>query len=284
MSANHHDPSAGQPRNNGKYGFRTNTAPDLALAGPPATPEDRTPDLMDIADKLEGHGLSPEAARSFVGLRLVAEVGKMHGEAGRQYLASGHDVPAAEYAISMQTLLGLGRDLDKSATMEERRAAVESARARLRSVGGMLEMAKGRPVTAFEEARGVMGDLEPLYADLPEMSSSLVETNRERRGHDFYGPEFTQAPDLYGSDGVPSEEKTVYARYFHGQSEWFVFETNKNTGEMYGFVVLNGDTQMSEHGYTDLTELEGIVDKSGAVVERDLQWTPRKFADVDPRR
>ena len=83
---------------------------------------------------------------------------------------------------------------------------------------------------------------------------------------------------------MPSEEKTVHARYFHGQSEWFVFETDKKRGEVYGFAVLKGDTQMAEHGYTDLEELEGVVGDDGSIVERDLQWTPKKFSEVDPRR
>ena len=236
-----------------------------------------------------------DTARSYVGLRLVANVASEHAAAAKSYLQAGYEVTAAEFAISSQTLLSLGEILAKAEAMEDRRTAVVNAGNQLRRLGGMLEAVKGQPIKAFEHVRSVMADLTPLYADGPDESeekadekapgfAGLAETNRERRGHDFYGPELAQAPDLYGSDRVPSEEKTVHARYFHGQSEWFVFETDKKSGEIYGFAVLKGDTQMAEHGYADLEELERLVGDDGSIVERDLQWTPKKFGEVDPRR
>ena len=112
---------------------------------------------------------------------------------------------------------------------------------------------------------------------------TFPEINRDRRGHPFYGPELSDAPDLYGTEEVPAEEKLVYARYSLGESEWMIFETDKLTGEAFGFVVLNGDTEMAEMGYIDVMALEGAVTPFGSIIERDRNWTPKPFGEVDPR-
>ncbi|MGK3708843.1 DUF2958 domain-containing protein [Arthrobacter sp. IK3] len=112
---------------------------------------------------------------------------------------------------------------------------------------------------------------------------TFPELHRDRRGYPFYGPELSAAPDLYATEEVPTEEKLVYARYFLGESVWMIFETDKQTGEGFGFVVLNGDTEMAEMGYIDIMSLEGVSTPGGVVIDRDLEWQPKPFGEVDPR-
>lgn len=112
----------------------------------------------------------------------------------------------------------------------------------------------------------------------------LAQLNRTRRGHDFFGPELLNAPDLYATEEIPSAEKTVHAHYFLGGCDWWVLETAKDSGLAFGFTVLNGDVHNAEFGYVDLTELESVVTKRGFVVERDLHWEPVPFGKVDPRK
>lgn len=111
-----------------------------------------------------------------------------------------------------------------------------------------------------------------------------AETHRVRRGHDFYGPELSEAPDLYATEDTAAAEKTVYAHYFLGGCDWWVMETDKTNGVAFGFAVLNGDTDNAEFGYITLEELENLLIGYGAVVERDLYWEPVPFGTVDPRR
>lgn len=110
------------------------------------------------------------------------------------------------------------------------------------------------------------------------------ELHRDRRGYPFYGPELSAAPDIYATESVPAEEKMVHARYFLGESSWLIFETDKETGEGFGFVMLNGDSQNAEMGYIDIMSLEGLSTPLGVVIQRDTEWQPRPFGEVDPRR
>lgn len=64
-------------------------------------------------------------------------------------------------------------------------------------------------------------------------------------------------------------EQTVYAHYFYGQSDWFILEYSTSDDSFYGYVILNGDSQMSESGYIgrrDLTESNRV--------ELDFYWKP----------
>lgn len=112
---------------------------------------------------------------------------------------------------------------------------------------------------------------------------TFPELHRDRRGYSFYGAQLSAAPDLYATDGVPLEDKTVHERYFLGESSWLIFETDKETGEAFGFVILNGDGQNAEMGYIDIMALEGVETPNGVVIDRDLDWEPKPFGHVDPR-
>lgn len=112
---------------------------------------------------------------------------------------------------------------------------------------------------------------------------TFPELHRDRRGYPFYGPELSSAPDIYDTDGVPLAEKIVHARYFLGESSWLIFETDKEAGMAFGFAILNGDAQNAEMGYIHIMSLEGEEDSNGVVIDRDLDWEPKPFGQVDPR-
>jgi len=68
-----------------------------------------------------------------------------------------------------------------------------------------------------------------------------------------------------------------------GACDWWVAEIDGDRRIAFGYVNL-GDDQNAEWGYMDLTELRGIAIRlpSGLplVVERDLGWTPTRFANL----
>lgn len=88
-----------------------------------------------------------------------------------------------------------------------------------------------------------------------------------------------QIPKLYETDGVPMEDKIVYAKYFSPYSgwTWYVFEYSPEEKVFFGFVV--GFEE--ELGYFSLKEFEETnAGKPIPLIERDLYWTPKKFGEV----
>jgi hypothetical protein len=109
-----------------------------------------------------------------------------------------------------------------------------------------------------------------------------ADTQRERRGHDFY-PDAEQAatiPPLYGTEDVPAAEKVLHLHYFAAACDWWIAEYDPATGEAFGYACL-GDPQNAEWGYLHLPELEQVNVHDGLlIVERDLDWTPVRAADA----
>lgn len=72
-------------------------------------------------------------------------------------------------------------------------------------------------------------------------------------------------PELYAQDGQGDNAK-VALHYFKGASDWFILELNQETGEGFGFVILNGWYDCAELGYIYIPEI------IAAGVELDLYW------------
>jgi hypothetical protein len=76
----------------------------------------------------------------------------------------------------------------------------------------------------------------------------------------------------------------ITGHFFTTNTDWFVAEFDPATGDIYCFVILNDNFQNAEWGYSDLFGLESLnvrgVDGTTHIVERDLDWTPTRFADI----
>lgn len=133
-------------------------------------------------------------------------------------------------------------------------------------------------------ANGATGDDPAVSPDAMawtgDTTPRLPETQRRRRGHDFYPPNPTTVPVLYATDGQDFAEKMIYLHYFVGGCDWWIAEYDPATGEGFGYACL-GDPQCAEWGYIDLPELEALRVQGRLVVERDLHWTPCRFGDLD---
>lgn len=105
------------------------------------------------------------------------------------------------------------------------------------------------------------------------------------RGHDFLPPEEELAlvPPLYATEATPLADKVVWIHYFVGACDWYVMEYDPAEGLAFGWADLS-DPQNAELGYMTLGELRRVVATTGQgqpfVVERDLAWKPRVFAEV----
>lgn len=101
----------------------------------------------------------------------------------------------------------------------------------------------------------IVNQSEELQSLMPELAS-----------------EIEAIPAIYSQDGKPKNETIVHAHFFYGQSDWFITEWDKDE-DAFGYVILNGDSQMSEYGNIHLPELT----KNGRV-ELDFHWTKKNLA------
>lgn len=76
-------------------------------------------------------------------------------------------------------------------------------------------------------------------------------------------------PKFRSQSKKPLMEQTVYAHYFYGQSDWFILEYDGSEDMFFGYVILNGDSQMSESGFIGRQE----ITENGRV-ELDFHWKP----------
>ncbi|MBC8753960.1 hypothetical protein H2O64_04710 [Kordia sp. YSTF-M3] len=55
--------------------------------------------------------------------------------------------------------------------------------------------------------------------------------------------------------GDSIKKSTVYAHYFHGETDWYITDIAEDRNSLFGYVILNGDTQMAEAGYISIDEI-----------------------------
>ena len=89
----------------------------------------------------------------------------------------------------------------------------------------------------------------------------------------------SQLPRLYQTEKISTTDKIIHLHFFLGGCDWYIAEYDgKDT--MFGFAILNGDTQNAEWGYVSLAELKEINIR-GIEVDCDIYWRPKKAKDVD---
>ena len=122
---------------------------------------------------------------------------------------------------------------------------------------------KGK-LTSMDQIPAIVRQFMPVH-----QQRALVSMRTEEHWDTFekLKTQIESLPKLYGTEGIKKEDKIVYLHYFYGGSDWFILEGNKE--ELFGYVILNGDYEMSELGYIGVNELI----QSGKV-ELDFYWTP----------
>lgn len=124
------------------------------------------------------------------------------------------------------------------------------------------------------------GQFAPTAHAEPDVSLTAapgrpVETQRARRGHDFYPPaeEMAAWPKLYATDGDgPIGEKPIQAHYFQGGMDWYIAEYDPAENEAFGYADLG--LGGGEWGYIPLGDVERLRGQMGLPIERDLDFKP----------
>ena len=102
--------------------------------------------------------------------------------------------------------------------------------------------------------------------------------------------ELSYIPKLYSTENTPFKEKVIYLHFFLSNSDWYIAEYDSND-TFFGFVCLNGWTDLAEWGNISLKELKElkintsikINDKSFLIpleVDRDLYFKPKKACEI----
>lgn len=89
----------------------------------------------------------------------------------------------------------------------------------------------------------------------------------------------SQLPRLYQTENVPVEDKIIHLHFFLGGCDWYIAEYD-GQDLMFGFAILNNDTQNAEWGYVSLAELKE-TSVGGIEVDRDIYWRPKQAKDID---
>ncbi|MBT6339018.1 MAG: DUF2958 domain-containing protein [Desulfobacula sp.] len=100
----------------------------------------------------------------------------------------------------------------------------------------------------------------------------------------FFKPAAAQLaiiPRLYQTEEVPLKDKLVYLHFsFPTGSDWWAYEFNGND-IFFGYVILNNDTDMSEAGYFNLSDLADIRIHGYLEIECDQYWQIRPANQVE---
>lgn len=113
--------------------------------------------------------------------------------------------------------------------------------------------------------------------------NELNETQRAERGYRFVPSKASmkRIPPLGTTAKVPAEEKIIYEHYFSTTGDWWIAELDPVIMRAFGYAQPSGNRARGRWDYISLLELEMTNLRSGLiVVERELNWTPCKFADL----
>jgi len=102
--------------------------------------------------------------------------------------------------------------------------------------------------------------------------------------------ELAKIPRLHEIEDVPAKDKVIHLHFFLTASDWYIVEYDGDD-IFFGFVCLNGWTDLAEWGYISFKELKELkVDASFSIngqktlipleVDRDLNWISRKSFNV----
>jgi hypothetical protein len=117
----------------------------------------------------------------------------------------------------------------------------------------------------------------------------VLDTQRERRGHDFLPP-----PEILAKiprEGRTGHQKaadiTIWVHYYCAVADWWVAELEHDEEDVdhpwraYGYARYASYPDGAEWGTVWLDELERHNSHGGLViVERDVLWTPRPFGEM----
>lgn len=155
-----HDPSAGQPRIQGRYAERVQSAPDLTLEAGDA-PSELVQSAVKAAAQLRelDPDLTEEASCLKASVFMARAMSRQLIETGQALNNNGQSYIAAEYMMGHSGVNNAVMGLSAATTYDEGLEALDKAEQRMRSIASAVEMAKGEPLKAVQASSAVIGEI-----------------------------------------------------------------------------------------------------------------------------
>jgi hypothetical protein len=122
--------------------------------------------------------------------------------------------------------------------------------------------------------RKIMSDTKYLKDVMPDLQQKALLEMENSEEREFFVEKILELDDVLASSIKPQNKdlmnSIVKAHFFYGQSDWFILDYDPKQKMFFGYVVLNGDTEMSEPGYISVKELLSVKR-----VEMDFYWNEK---------
>ncbi|WIE81198.1 hypothetical protein [Curtobacterium sp. MCSS17_016] len=123
--------------------------------------------------------------------------------------------------------------------------------------------------------------IKSIVTPVRPRAAKTPETNRRRRGHQFFVAEQKKWPAIGTHQSTPLPEIPIVGHFFAGPFDFYCAEHDASTGEAWGFTRIAGHGA-GEWGYTNLRDLEQqLVGPLKQPIERDMHWSKQQFGDID---
>lgn len=93
--------------------------------------------------------------------------------------------------------------------------------------------------------------------------------------------QLSKIPTYDNCEGTEFKDRIIHEHFFLGGSDWYITSYEPDTEIFFGFVILNGDTDMSEWGDISFEELKEVKMQGVFEVDRDKYWKKKKACEVD---
>ncbi len=123
--------------------------------------------------------------------------------------------------------------------------------------------------------------INSVLAPAAKREAKIPETNRRRRGHQFFVAEQKKWPAIGTHQSTPLPEIPIVGHFYAANTDFWCAEYDASTGEAWGFTRIHGHGE-GEWGYTDLRDLERqLVGPLRQPIERDMHWSKQPFGDIE---
>jgi len=87
-------------------------------------------------------------------------------------------------------------------------------------------------------------------------------------------------PRFYETESIPLKDKLIYLHFFIGGCDWYIAEYDGDD-LLFGYAILNNDTDCAEWGYISFTELKELQ-INGIEIDCELEehWPPTPVSQI----
>lgn len=119
--------------------------------------------------------------------------------------------------------------------------------------------------------RRVMSKTKYLQDVMPPMQQQALFEMENSEEREFFVEKILELDDILASStkqqDKPLMDSMVKMHFFYGDTDWFILDYQPKSKTFFGYVILNGDVEMSEAGYISIADLHSVKR-----VEMDFYW------------